>query len=742
MNRIYLVVVSVIIGLCIMVGNVSLLKAQESASEEFTLEEITVTAQKREENSQKVSATMEVISADDIRVSGKNDLVEILENISSAVITVDADGMKVNLRGLGDDSQAWHQQPTSMPTVAINTDGVYSSRRDTSSGLFDLERVEVLYGPQSTLYASNSPGGIVNVITASPKLNAYDLSGSLEYGNYTTIHAEGAMNLPLGDKIALRAAYSVQSHDAYMTNGQQDEDIKSARLRALFQPNERFSLTLTGEVSKSSDHTQNYVPQQWYDPDEVDDPWWSDTDLEMPRLMTNKKIYASMDLDLGLGTVTFLPSYGTSEGGGATNSPALGTITGYRDTEEKGGELRMASNADSLFTWIAGLYYYDSSDLLRQSAYEYEDVADYDYLIQDGTIGETSKAIYGNITYPVTDRFRGIVGYRQSWSELEVHRIRIDSPLGVGAGYVVEVPEDYHQKYQNPDYKLGVEYDLSEDSMIYTNWATSYRAQGVAAMTETTDMEYPPPEKLNAYTLGAKNRFFNNKLQVNATIFYYDYKNKFVQESKDGYYGEDLEETPTSAYVETDSGSMTWGDGHMMGFDFQSSIILTPKDTLDLSASYLKTEWDDVYFNYEYEWEAVGDYDSSEVVDIEIIPMEDEDFSGKPMTHAPKYTVNLGYKHRFSLWNGGALETGINVNYKSGYQLTWDDDDYPYNYQKACYKIDLNGTYDNPDGKWSISGYVRNLTNYAEKTYYNSRSDGETGVSSPRTYGVVLSVRY
>ena len=170
-----------------------------------------------------------------------------------------------------------------------------------------------------------------------------------------------------------------------------------------------------------------------------------------------------------------------------------------------------------------------------------------------------------------------------------------------------------------------------------------------------------------------------------------------MRENKDGYYGQDLE-NPTTAFVETDPGSMTWGDGHMVGFDFQSSIIFTPTDTLNISASYLETAWDDVFFDYQYEWEAT--YDSGPpglIVPVTLTPMVDGDYSGKPMTHAPKYTINAVYKHIFNLMNGGALEAQVNVNYKSAYQLTWSDDDYPYNYQEAYTNIDLTGTYINPD---------------------------------------------
>lgn len=738
-QRHYIYLLAIAMGIIISLGDVSALFAQESTTEEFTLEEITVTAQKREENQQKVPMNMEVISSEDIELSGKNGLADILSNLPGAVISSDSDGLRISLRGMSDDSSALYGQSTSMPTVAINMDGVYSNRRDTGSGLFDMERVEVLYGPQSTIYASNSPGGIVNIITASPKLNEYDLSGTLEYGNYNRIHAEGAMNAPIGDKMAMRAAYSLSSHDGYLSNGGNDEEVKSARVKTLLQPNDKLSFMLTGELSKSSGHFFGMVPSQFKDQDELDDPWWSDDYLPMPSYRNNKKIYGRMDLDLGFGSLSFVPSYSNSKGHSEMYDIQMGLSKQDRKTEERGGELRMTSTSDSTITWIVGLNYYKSSDILDQDTY-IDGVAtgEYNY----NTLDDESKAAFANVTYPITDRFRTTAGYRRSWEDVDVYR---DGAIKMPSGsYKINIYE-YNSSYKAPDYKLGVEYDLSESAMVYANWTTSYRAQGLQNGTGGSYVATPPPEKLKAYTVGSKNRFLNNKLQVNAEAFYYDYKNYFVQEVKDGYYGTDLE-NPTSEFADSDPGSSTWGEGHMMGVDLKTSTQITAQDTLSLSVSYLKTEWDDLTFNYQYPYEVTStsfrEY-PGEIVAITIAPMEAVSYKGKSMTHSPKYTITSSYRHVFNLWNGGVLESQIDANYKSSFRLTWDDSDYPYNYQEAYYKFDVSATYNNPDGKWSLSSYVRNVQNYAEKLGYMSRPDaGYTTIGTPRTYGAVLTVRY
>lgn len=736
MTRSFVGIFSVLLGIVFLMGGAQSVKAQESASEEFTLEEITVTAQKREENQQKVPIAMEVISAEDIQMTGKNDLTEILAGVTSVVLNRQADGLRISLRGMSDDTTAYHGQAGSTPTVAINVDGVYSNRKDTGSGLFDLERVEVLYGPQSTLYASNSPGGIVNVVTATPKLDIYSVSGTLEYGNYNAIHTEGSFNAPIGDKMALRASFSTQTRDGYMSNGGDSEDSKSARLRALFQPGDNLSFLITGELTKSI--SQPFTSTDAFvDQDDVDDPWYTDRDLAQPSDRTSKKVYGSMDLDVGIGTISFVPSYSTNGGYEEIYSEMMGTMKQDRDSEEKGVELRIASSSDSFFKWLIGMNYYDSSDIMDQKTYsDGEATGESKY----GLMEEKSKAVFGNITYPVTDRFRATAGLRQSWDDIHVLR---DETTMMMAELETSVT-DYDHSYSDPDFKLGVEYDLGENTMIYADWSTSYRAQGLAGAGSAgpgSSLTTPPPEELKAYTVGAKNRFMENKLQVNASAYYYDYKNYSVAEQVMAFSGDPA--NPLSTYITPDPNSSTWGNGNMIGVDIQTTAIITSKDTLDLSVSYLKSEWTDLVFDYYYDYyvtEAIPRDAPAQVV--EILPLDDRSYNGKPMTHSPDWTIGANYKHIFILPNGGSLETQINATYKSDYRLTWKDEDYPSNYQEAYHMIDLTANYIHSDGKWTLSAYVRNLENYAVKMGYAPMPMDETRVGSPRTYGAVLSVRY
>jgi len=710
--------------------------AQSSDMEEFTLEEITVTAQKRAENQQKVAIAMEVMSGDELKELGSNDIAEILQNVSNVVFNKDADGLRVSIRGMADDKPEQYSLPTTAPVVALNTDGVFSNRKSGSSNLYDVERVEVLFGPQSTLYASTSFGGVINVVTGTPKTDSFDLSGTLEYGNYNLLHMEGYVNAPVSSKMAVRAAFSASAHDGYVSNGMDDEDMKSARVKTLFQPNDKLSLLLTGEIEKNTGNGSGSVVA-FKNQDDRDDPWTAYSSAAgSTKDQVSKKIFANIAWDMGFGTLTIVPAYSkknfyTRQAG--ENMEGVFVISDtYDNGEDKGLEGRLASSEGSVFKWIVGINWYKSSYV--------DSMTGSDDSWRINTNIQTIKAAYGNVTYPVTNQLRLTGGLRYSDDstsfELEAY------PDMWTRGYQYEKATT---KYKDPDYKIGFEYDLGENSMLFLDYSTSYRTN------KGEDSEGNPldPETLDAYSLGSKNRFLGNKLQLNATAYYYQYKNylavgggmmRFYQLTDldgDGMYTGDGEAVP---FMDEDSGRQI-GNMEVYGLDLQTSTIITNNDKLDLSVSYSHSEWTKLYFDFP---QTANDWG-----------IEDLDYVGKGKPFDPHLTMNASYNHNFNLANGGTLTGRLDVRYQSSTFMSWaeeevsySDDGYytpqvvslsGYRTQEAYYLGNISGIYADPTGKWTFTGYVKNFTNYAVK---QSGGTQQMMIGAPRTYGAVLTVRY
>jgi iron complex outermembrane recepter protein len=218
MNRYYSGIIILVLALCFFIRDIAWVYAAEGDAEEFTLEEITVTAQKRAENQQKVAIAMDVITGDQLAETGKTNVNDILSGISTVMVNNSNDGMRVSIRGLTEYEESSNGMHTSTPSVAVNIDGAYNSRSSAGQNLFDIERVEVLYGPQSTLYASTSPGGIVNVVTVAPKTDRYSANASIEAGNYGLKNIQFAGNVPIvKDIFAIRLASQIYKRDPFVS---------------------------------------------------------------------------------------------------------------------------------------------------------------------------------------------------------------------------------------------------------------------------------------------------------------------------------------------------------------------------------------------------------------------------------------------------------------------------------------------------------------------------------------------
>jgi iron complex outermembrane recepter protein len=761
-KRLLHVILTLIVGFIFVFGNTIILCAQESATDEFTLEEITVTAQKRVENQQKVAISMEVITGDELASSGKSNIDDILSNTANAIFLKSSDGVRVSLRGLAETEGTFNDLHASTPTVAINVDGAYNSSSSAGQNLFDVERVEVLYGPQSTMYASNSPGGIVNVITVAPKLDKYSAQGSIEIGNYNLINSQVAVNIPIiNEMLGMRIAGSQTKRDTHISNSDDvGEDTKKVRLKTLYQPNDKLSATVTlnwsqsGNGGMSNEDVKVFDRQDgywgtlsgntWVQDAKVTDPWTAPDETTggggpggatgpNSAKSTTKGMSGEIAWDAGIGSLTIVPQYSkttSNDSGDLTGTDTDGnsyTYIAYTDMDswQKGVEARMTSSADFTFKWILGANFYKSYSR-RLTTYSDDD----DYALNNVT--ETNKAVFGNITYPFKENFRGTAGVRMSWDK----QGNIEYPARTGYSGISG------QEYNKPDYKVGFEYDLAPNSMLYVDRSTSYKVNAMSVQ-EGKDVK---AEQLVAYTIGSKNRFLSNKLQVNASAYYYDYKNKGVAlgdarltddiaENTVTHNGVQVGDINGDGVVNADSISnltdpyQQTGKFRIIGVDMSTDWIMTISDKLSLSVSYMNSNWYDLKAEYYYD----------------VFKDLEYDYSGKEAAMTPKWTVNASYEHNFILGEYGLLVPHVDVQYKSSYylQLDYNNSNYPYDLQEAYYTANASSTYTSPSGMWTLNGYIKNILNYAAKTMWNNMGATKSlGISDPRTFGAVFSVKF
>jgi iron complex outermembrane recepter protein len=783
-KRSIFVLLALNVGFIFVFGEALALYAQENNDSEFTLEEITVTAQKRAENQQKVAIPMEVISGENLAATGKTNVEDILGNISNVQINNSSDGMRVAIRGLVDDSSAFHDMHTSSPQVAINIDGAYNNLSSGGQNLFDVERVEVLMGPQSTLYASTSPGGIVNIITTAPKTDKYSASAQIDAGNFDYRQFQAMVNAPIvTDKMAMRLSVQQEKRSTYYANSNDEgENTKSVRLKTLYKPTESFSINVTGTYSNKINggmmggQVTPFDKQNgtWYQQQGMDGPWVAIGKVTNPWTegtapaggppgapgngpnsgkLTTKGISGEISWDISkIGSLSVVPNYtvsSTNDVGQYWDNGVHYNVYNKMKATNKAIEARMTSDPDFPFKWILGGTYFKTNQV-RHTTYNEPMTVDPVSGRANAEPGvnttfENNKAIFANVTYPFFNQFRGTVGFRQTWDKSE----NVEVPPMVGNGVS-------GQPYSNPDYKIGVEYDLNKNSMLYADFSTSYR---INAMIVAQGSRTGEPEKLQAFTAGAKNRFLDNTLQLNASAFYYNYKNKGAQVTGEGrlggmpggppatpvyadeLIGADGQPVYGGAHIDiandpsknTDPWIQQFGNFRSIGLDVSADWLLTANDKFNLGVSYLSAKWSDLRVQFYWKKKDGSKFWS----------LDGSDFSGRTNTNSPKLSLNGGYEHTFELGSIGTLVPHADIQYKSSYVLDYAPINDTVDHQESYCIVNGNITYTDPSGKYSFNAYVKNATNYAAKNFWMNMSGTATiGITDPRTYGAVLSVKF
>jgi iron complex outermembrane receptor protein len=673
--------IMMMIFLCVFLCNTIVLYAQEEEgkSDDFMLEEVVVTADKSAEDLQKTSISVTAISGDRIQDFGLVSADEALKEVPNLVVQGAARGSTIAIRGIGSDL------PPGMgeSSVSTNFNGVYNFRAEAGTlGYFDLERVEVLRGPQGTLYGRNATAGVVNVITKDPS-ELFEGYVSLEHGEYDLLRMEAAANAPISDNWATRISFVNIDREGFLSNGAQDAVGSAGRVKLRYKPGDDFKAVLSSEYTKLGGRGPGFVAADDFNSGDSYNSTYSENtsqDYESYKHSLN------IEFDAGPGVVTFIPAYQHGEGI-VWGEMGMGLEKSWdpENVDQMSAELRYGSKSDASVKWVAGLYYYSLNNETR---------GDPDGPFPAATTDETtSYAAFGQVTYPFTDNFRGIIGARAAMDEK-----KYDNP-----NLAPTAPTTGEEDWTKYNWKAGLELDVTEDIMSYLTVATGHRPGGFNTMGGGTIFD---PEELISYELGIKSRFLNNRLQINGDVFYYDYSDFQLA---DFYFPEG------SAFPVLDINNVE--DVDTYGAELEIEALITEQTLLTLSAAYLDSTY------------------ASDLI-LHDGPAE-KNMNGEQLPHAPELSINASLMHKFILSGGSKWTPRVSMR--------WTDDQYvaPFTgenqLQEAHTIIDASIVYDSPDGKLSLNLYIRNLTDEATKTGYFAN---EFLVGSPRQYGAVLNYRF
>lgn len=663
------------------------------------LQQVVVTAERRSANVQSVPIAVDTLQGEQLSKQGTATLDSALRDVPSVQLRDSNKGAYVTVRGIGGAIDP----TTGNPGVSLNIDGVYHLQSATvTNGLFDVNRIEVLKGPQGTLYGRNATGGSVNVITNDPSFVS-EAKTTLQFGNYNTVRAEGMLNLPVGETVALRAALLTNRHDGYLDDGYNNADTKAARFKLLAKPLSGLRILLSAEFQRWKGVNGDVLPRtgnvvaannrEWgggYPWNIATPPAVADGLPLVGRAANSASdLHAQIDWDLGFATLTYLPA--------ATNFiiDQSGRGTGdYSSTKtnerQQTHEVRLASQPKAAFEWVAGAFYLDS----RQQA----DVA-FPGVLPNETVtavSALSKAAFGQATVPLTDKLGLIAGLRRTIDDRHQDKEIFQPRFTNGSTGLLQA--DQHSGATN--YKVGLQYKPAPASLVYATYSTGYKGGGFTAVDSFE------PEHVKAFELGTKNRFLNNRLQLNAALFYSQYTN--FQATSIGTYV-----FPTGQTFNTSRAFNASGKTPIRGLEVETIYRLTQSDRIDLSAS-----WIDAKF---------GTF---------VLPTG-QDYTDLELPNVPRLSATAAYEHAWDLDGGAEITASVRGRVQSE---TWLNFNHANGSHQAGYGlVDLSLQYTPADPRWSLSAYVKNVGNVAYGTGMLSGSLVTLNPGAPRTFGIVAS---
>jgi iron complex outermembrane receptor protein len=737
--------------------------AQEAAPVQApTAGDIVVTATRQSTLLSKTPIAMTAVNSEGLRNAGVTDARALAQVAPNLAITESGDGVRIAIRGVTSTDGTEKGDPS----AAFLLDGIYIARpQDQQGSFFDVAQVEVLRGPQGTLYGRNTTAGVVNVQAARPKAK-WEGSLDAKYGNLNSQNISGMINAPVSDTLGVRLAanYDRQnsnllesaSNPAYPLNPARkvfstrlsfggdignlkfvvrgDYSIQRGSMTNAVQLGNFFSNTgtvgvdptyLSGKTAnayRTLSYGQNYPSYKWY---------------------TNKGIMGEFTYALGDKIdVTYLGSYRESKHDMVQDLMFLGVIqnpaTFWGKYHQNSQELRVAFGKGEKLHGQAGGYYFEEKSYLNYtlgnplSNMVFAGASGYAF--PQGPTVARSKAAFGQVTYDALPGLHLTAGVRYTRdlksrngstvlyfpNQASVPAIFGSQCVGTTCTLNLNIAS---RTFEKVTFKAGADYDLPGLGLAYATFSTGYKAggfndgcvvgSGTGCALGATQLYYAP-ETLTAYEGGVKFKFLEGKLRFNASIFHYDYQNLQLSQATT------LTDPTTGAKV-LQTLIQNAGTAKVDGIETETTFALTPNDHFVVSANYT---------NARYSTFSPTNSSSQTV-----------NFAGKALDHAPKYTASLGYTHDFFLPNEAKVQAGVNSRLSSAYYMS--DLNMLYQFKQPAFtKTDVTVTYKAPKDRYYVQAFAKNIENNITIAAAQAGNTPSVTIEEPRTYGVRAGVKF
>jgi outer membrane receptor protein involved in Fe transport len=731
-------------------------KAAPSDESAVLLEEIVVTAQLREETLQSVPISAQVIQGETLQRLNLDSLSELSQTVPELHVGLDGRTYAMYLRGIGSGNNGALDQ-----SVGTFVDDIYHGRSRASATTFlDLERIEILKGPQSTFFGDNAIAGALSIVTKAPG-NAFDAAARALYGQFGQYAVEGAVGGPVTDTFGVRIAGIVDGQRGWLHNvidgtHAPDETNRGARVTFAFRPNDAFDSILKFEYGKN--HQSGGIVQQMINcpppapfttagfcsqaiaqhlPTGVDNNDNAFSPGQGSSFETGESVLTA-NYHMGDHTLTSVTGYyGYSynlqvDGDGLPQNLLTAAIPEH--FHQFSQELRLASPTGQTLEYLAGVYFHDA----RLSAHQFFDyffltpsltprlpaLVPYLPLSQDIRWSEPEKtySVFASVTWNVTDSFKASAGLRASEVEKSVdwnlHYGTATEPYagfvqlpdalqttaaGAGLGTPGTLSDSRTDRALMPSAKL--QYQFAPAAMGYLSYARGFKAGGFNG-TDTTGVKSNlgfQPEYVNDFEAGVKTTWFDRRLLLDVNTFLMKYSGLQLTGN---YY------QPNGAVISLVKNAAT---SQSAGVEMEAQWVVTRDLRLSAEVAYLDAHYES-YPN-------AGVTLAQQRVGLKL-----QDLSGKPTSLAPRWTQSVTGTYSLPLWSDYHLTSEVTGYSSSRYFLSSGTDD-PLLSQSAYVLLGARLAFEAPGNRWNVAIIGKNLTDRDVLT---------TGSALPTSLGTLI----
>lgn len=591
--------------------------------------EIVITATKQGTSLQQASLSATAVSSEVLKQNNITEITGLNGSVPGLVVAKSGGGERmITIRGIGSETP---ENLNAQPGVSYHVDGVYIFNSIAANAAFiDVGQVEVLRGPQGTTFGQGSTGGTINVVSREPVLGMWEANAELGVGNYNFWKAEGGLSIPVGDTFAVRGYFQHNEHDGYAVatgvEGYHEYDLDEAndtswKLAALWQPVDILTVKLATIQYRSNTHG----PAQKNIEDPITDPRVLSQDFPGRSIIDTELYYGTVALDLGFATLKSITSYQKLFSDQRWDADGLTTdlffdltynplvfggytydhvATWQSENESWTQEVNLTSNGAGPLQWIVGgvylwsknqqyiLEYRGSDDQINRpiipvdTPWNDPNIAFVTYASSQSVIRE-AWAAYAQGSYDISDRLAFTAGLRYNYDKYS------GTSDSISGGSTPHTSGAYLQPTASPGLtteemtgKLALEYNVTPDNMVYASYTRGFKPGGLNG-TSTSFVIFGwedgikptyEPEIVDSFEIGSKNRFFGNDVQLNASAFFYNYKNMQFLDEDAILFGEGTANAP---------------DAHIYGVEFEGAWRIGSHLRFDGNLAWLKGEFVD-----------------------------------------------------------------------------------------------------------------------------------------------------